>query len=146
MEKLAVTRQELKASPKPNNIIPVLTKLDSEFFRDWVKFLHPFVKLTSKETDVMASFLKHRWELTKITSDPAVVDAMLMDKSIKSKILEDCHITKQHLYVIMNTLKRKKIIVNGIINSRLIPNVKDDGSGVFKLLILFKEKNRDDTK
>lgn len=141
MEKLSLTPEELHRISKPNNMIPVMTHMDSDFFKAWCIFLNPFVKLTPREIDVMASFLKHRWELTKITTDPAVVDTMLMTDDTRNKVMEDCHITKQHFYVVMNTLRKKKIFENGIINRRLIPNIKEDDNGCFKLLILFKEKN-----
>lgn len=141
MSDLILTPQEARKLPKPNNIIPVLTHFDSDFFKAWCVFLNSFVKLTPREMDVMASFLKHRWELTKTTSDPAVVDAMLMGEAVRNKVMQDCNITKQHFYVVMNTLRKKKIFENDIINNKLIPNIREDGSGIFQLLILFKEKN-----
>jgi hypothetical protein len=138
-EQLALSPQEAKRLPKPNNMIPVMTHLESDFFRLWCIFLKPFVNLTSREIDVMASFLKHRWELTKAVSDPSIVDTMMSSESMKKKVMEECHITKQHFYVVMSTLKKKGIIEDGIIKKKLIPNLSDDGSGCFQLLILFKE-------
>lgn len=139
-EQLVLTPKEARGLPKPNNIIPVMTHMDSDFFKDWCVFLRPFINLTPKEIEVMASFLKHRWELSKSISDPAILDTMVMSESTLKKVMEDCHITKQHFYVIMNTLRKKKIFNDGIINEKLIPNIREDNSGCFQLLILFKEK------
>ena len=136
-----MTPQEAQKLSKPNNLIPVMTHMDSDFFRDWCIFLNPFVKLTPREMDVMASFLKHRWLLSKSISDPAMIDTMLMTEETRHKIMEECHITKQHFYVVMNTLRKKKVFVNDIIEPRLIPNIRKDNSGYFQLLILFKEKD-----
>ena len=125
---------------KPNNMFPVMTHMETEFFRDWCVFLKPFVSLTPREMDVMASFLKNRYELSKSISDPATLDILMMSESTKQKVMEECGITKQHFYVIMNILRNKKIIKDGVINPRLIPNIRKDDNGSFQLLILFKEK------
>lgn len=126
--------QKLRELYKPNNAfnIPVTTPL--EFFKWWCIFLRPFIPLTDRETDVVASFLKQRWELSKSISDPAILDAMMMNSDTLNKVVEECKITKQHFYVVMSSLKKKNVI-NGHINPKLIPNTKDHGT--FKLTILF---------
>lgn len=137
-----VTRAGGKKLPKPNNIVTVPTTLDTGFFRWWCVFLRPFVKLTERETDVIASFLKQRWELSKSISDPAILDTMVMSEDTKQKVLQDCNITLQHFYVVMSNLRKNKVIVNNVINPRLIPNIRQDDNGTFQLLILFKDKNQ----
>ncbi len=125
---------------KPNNMVTVDVKSDSSFFKLWCIFLRPFINLTNREIDVMAEFLRQRWELSKVITDQSVLDRMVMDDSTKKKVMEACNITQQHFYVVMSNLRKNKVIVNDIINSRLIPNIKQDDNGVFQLLILFKEK------
>lgn len=126
---------------KPNNIIAVPVQADtSDFFRWWCIFLRPFINLTDREIDVISEFLKQRLELSKTTSDPKVLDTMLMTDAVKRKVIDACHITQSHFYVVMSNLRKHKVIVNGIINPRLIPNVRVDDNGVFQLLILFKDK------
>jgi hypothetical protein len=44
----------------------------------------------------------------------------------------------------MSTLKKKKVISDKGINPRLIPNVRKDDNGVFQLLILIKNNQKDD--
>ena len=88
----------------------------------------------------MAEFLRQRWELSKVISDPAVLDTMVMNDNTKRKVMEACHITQQHFYVVMSNLRKNKVIVNDIINSRLIPNIKEDDNGCFQLLIMFKKQ------
>ena len=124
--------------PKPNNIVTVPTP-DKSFFRWWCVFLRPFVNLTNREIEVVACFLKHRWELSKSISDPAILDAMVMSNDIKKKVMDECHITQQHLYVVMGSLKKHNVVKNNIINPRLIPNIREDDNGCFQLLILFKD-------
>ena len=124
--------------PKPNNIFAIDLNTDKDFFKWWCIFLRPFVHLSNREIDVAAGFLKYRWLLTQQFKDPVVVDTMLMSDAVKKKITEECNITLQHLYVVMNNLRKHNVIVNNNINPRLIPNVRQDDRGNFQLLILFK--------
>ena len=129
--------KRLKEMYKPNNVfnVPVSSTLD--FFKWWCIFLRPFVPLTERETDVVASFLKQRWELFKLKDikDQSILDALTMSSDTINKVVEECKITKQHFYVVMSSLKKKGVI-DGKINHKLIPNLKEDG--MFKLDILFK--------
>ena len=131
--------RQLKEKYKPNNAfnVPVANMLD--FFKWWCVFLRPFMPLTERETDVVASLLKQRWELSKLIKDPSILDTMTMSSDTLDKVAGECGITKQHFYVVMSSLKKKGVI-NGHINPRLIPNIKEEGS--FKLTILFKDSTQ----
>ena len=128
--------------PKPNNIVTVPTDNELEFFKWWCVFLRPFVNLTDREIDVVASLLKQRRELSKSISDPSILDKMLMSEDTRLKVQEECNITSQYLYVIISNLRKHKVIVNNAINPRLIPNVRETDNGCFQLLILFKENKK----
>lgn len=127
---------------KPNNAVTVMTAPGIEFFRWWCIFLRPFINLTNRETDVIASFLNQRWELSKNISDPAILDTLLMSEAVKSKVIQECNITQQHFYVVMSNLRKNKVITGNTINPRLIPNIRKDDNGCFQLLILFKEAKK----
>ena len=135
-----LNKGEGRKLPKPNNIVTVSTPMDTDFFKWWCIFLRPFVKLTDRETDVIACFLKHRWELSKTIPDPTLLDILLMSEETKKKVIEECNISLQHFYVVMSNLRKNKVLVNGLINPRLIPNMREDDNGTFQLLVLFKEK------
>lgn len=126
--------------PVPNNIISIDASPDVDFFKWWCMFLRPFVNLTKREIEVVACFLKQRWELSKEISNPAILDEMMASEKIKKRVLEECNITQAHFYVIMSTLRRNKVFVNDTLNPRLIPNVKNGEN--FQLLILFNNKNK----
>ena len=81
---------------KANNIVRIPTSLNGKFFRYWFEFLEPFHKLTDREIDVITSFVKQRYELSKV-------------------------------------------IIDGKINPRFIPNI-DEETGTFQLLLLFELK------
>jgi predicted acylesterase/phospholipase RssA len=139
MERSSSTKKvERRTTPKPNNIVTVPTSEDLDFFKWWCVFLRPFINLTNREIDVIASFLKQRWELSKNISDPAILDTMVMSEMTKNKVIEECNITQQHFYVVMSNLRKNNVIVNNTINPRLVPNIRKDDDGVFQLLILFK--------
>ena len=129
--------RQLKEKYKPNNAfnVPVTDMLD--FFKWWCVFLRPFIPLTERETDVVASLLKQRWELSKSIKDSSILDTMTMSGDILDKVTKECKITKQHFYVVMSSLKKKKVI-DGHLDPRLIPcmDIEDN----FKLTFLFKKK------
>lgn len=139
MDSTADKKAEGKKMPKPNNVILVPYKSSSEFFKWWCVFLKPFVPLTPKELDVTASFLKQRYELSKVISDPSILDEQLMKESTREKVLKECGLSKQHLYVIMSSLRKNNVITKSGINPRLVPNIKEGENGVIQLLIMFKE-------
>lgn len=135
----AKSESKVRKLRKPNNVVTIPAKTDTDFFRWWCIFLRPLISLTNRETDVIAEFLKQRWELSKITTDPASLDILLMSDETKQKVIKACNITQQHFYVVMSNLRKNKIIVDNRINPRLIPNVRQTDNGCFQLLILFKK-------
>lgn len=124
---------------KINNVIRIPTSVENKFFRYWFEFLAPFHKLTNKEMDVATSFVKTRFELSKVITDKELLDKVLMSEDTKKKIMSECNITNAHFQVIMGKLKKNNIIVNNKINPKFIPNVTED-KGIFKLLLLFDLK------
>lgn len=124
---------------KPNNVFIVHAGPSTGFFKSWCNVMRLIVPMTNKELDVVASFLKQRWELSKVISDPAVLDSQLMSNDTKEKVIAELGITRQYLYVLMNSLKKNKIITDAGINSRLIPNVRENDNGTFQFLMLFKD-------
>lgn len=128
--------RRLKEKYRPNNVFSVPVANTLEFFKWWCVMLRPFIPLTERETDVVACFLKQRFELSKSIKDPAILDTLMMSNDALNKIVEELKITKQHFYVVMSGLKKKNAI-NGRINPKLVPNLKEDGT--FKLTILFEK-------
>ena len=124
---------------KANNIVRISTLLDGKFFRYWFEFLRPFHKLTDREIDVISAFSKHRYELSKVIKDKDIVDKVTMSEDIKKKVREECNITLPHFQVIMGKLRKSKVIIDGKINQKFIPNI-DEESGYFQLMLLFELK------
>lgn len=124
---------------KINNVITIPTSIEGKFFRYWLEFLRPFHRLTDREIDVTASFLKQRHELSKVVSDQEVLNKLTMSEDTKRKVREDCQISQAHFQVIMTKLKKSKVIDNGRINPKFIPKVDKDAK-TFQLLLHFDLK------
>lgn len=124
---------------KPNNIVRVPCSLSKSFFRYWFMFLEPFHKLTDREIDVITSFVKQRYELSKVIKDNEILDKVTMSEDTKKKVREECNITLPHFQVIMGKLRKNKVIIDGKINPRFIPNINEE-TGTFQLLLLFELK------
>ena len=124
---------------KPNNIVRVPCSLNGSFFRYWFMFLEPFHKLTEREIDIITSFVKQRYELSKVIKDENILDKVTMSEDVKKKVREECKITRPQSQVIMDKLRKNKIIVDGKINPRFIPNITEENDS-FQLLLLFELK------
>ena len=119
-----------------DNVVRIPCKLDYSFFKMWFMFLQPFHHLTEREMEVATSFVKQRYELSKVVSDNNILDRLVMSEDTKRKVREECNITLPHFQVIMGKLRKNNIIVDGKLNPRYIPRVIEE-NGSFKLMLLF---------
>lgn len=125
--------------PKPNSVIVIPTSLKTDFFKKWCIFLRPICHLTDREIEIFACFLQIRWELSKETTNPTLLDAALLSDNVKERVMERCNLTLPYFQVMMSTLRKKKVILDTGINPKYIPNIRVDDNGIFQLLFLFKE-------
>lgn len=119
-----------------DSIVRIPCKVDGKFFRYWFEFLQPFHNLTEREMDVITSFVKQRYELSKVIKDNEILDKVTMSEDSKKKVREECDISLPHFQVIMGKLRKNKVIIDGKINPRYIPSV-DEANGSFKMMLLF---------
>lgn len=127
-------------SGKVNNVIGLSqSPLGDEFFKYWFTFLRPLHHLTNREIDVIASFTKHRYNLSKVITDTELLDTVLMSEETKRKVRKDCGITLAHFQVIMGKLRKSGVIKDNKINPILIPKLDKDSTSL-QLLVLFPIK------
>ena len=119
-----------------DSVVRIPCKVDGKFFRYWFEFLQPFHNLTEREMDVITSFVKQRYELSKVIKDNEILDKVTMSEDTKKKVREECDISLPHFQVIMGKLRKNKVIIDGKINPRYIPSV-DEENGSFKMMLLF---------
>ena len=122
---------------KMNNVIRIPTSLSTGFFRFWFEFLRPFHNLTDREMQVASSLLKRRYELSKVIQDEIILDKVVMSEDTKKVVREECNISLPHFQVIMGKLRKNKVILDGRINPRFIPNLTEE-QGSFRLLLNFE--------
>lgn len=122
---------------KINNVIRIPTSISTGFFRFWFEFLKPFHNLTDREMQVASSFLKRRYELSKVIKDEDILDKVVMSEDTKKVVREECNISLPHFQVIMGKLRKSKVIVDNRINHRFIPNISEE-KGSFRLLLNFE--------
>lgn len=125
---------------KPDATVRIPTTKGKEFFKFWLNILKPFHNLTNREIDVAVSFLWNRYELSKVISDTNLLEANSLNEATKRKVRKECDVTLPHFQVIMGKLKKSKIIVDGKLNPKFIPNIKEE-AGSFQLLFLFDFKD-----
>ncbi len=122
---------------KINNVIRIPTSINTSFFRFWLEFLKPFHNLTDREMQIASAFLKRRYELSKVIQDEGILDKVVMSEDTKKAVREECNISLPHFQVIMGKLRKSKIILNGRINPKFIPNLTEE-QGSFRLLLNFE--------
>ena len=105
--------------------------------------MRPYHKLTDREMDIAAAFIRHRFALSKVISDDTILDSVLLSEDTKKKIREECNITLQHFQVILGSLRKNKVIVNNRINPKFIPSLKEDSD---YLTLMFYFKIEDESK
>lgn len=123
---------------KVDSVIKIPTTLD-DFFRYWLEFLKPFHQLTGREIDVATALIRQRYELSKVIADDNILDKVVMSDDTRKIVREECNLSLPHFQVIMGKLKKNKIIVDGRINPKFIPNITEDHDN-FQLLLLFELK------
>ena len=74
------------------HIVTTLAKADNNFFRYWLQFIKPLHGLSYKEMEVLASFLRMRYELSKSISNDELLDKVLMNADTKRVIREEHNI------------------------------------------------------
>ena len=121
-----------------NNVIRIPSKLDKDFFKYWLEFLKPFHNMAPRECDVVAELLKTRYELSKVISDPVLLEKITLSEDYREKVRNTLGITANHFQVILCKLRKIGVLLEDRINPRFIPNLSETGDdGTFKLLFIF---------
>lgn len=121
---------------KNTAVFRIPTNIDSDFFRYYLEFLTPIHKLTSRETDVFAAFIKERYRLSKLISDDSIVSKLMMSPDTHRVIMETCEMSSSHFQVIFSKLRKLGYIKNGTVDSRFVPDI-DSETGKFNLIFYF---------
>lgn len=124
------------------HIVTTLAKADNNFFRYWLQFIKPLHGLSYKEMEVLASFLRMRYELSKSISNDELLDKVLMNADTKRVIREEQNIAPPYFQVLLAKFRKLGIIKDNKIEKKYIPNLEID-SKEYKLILLFDLKTDD---
>lgn len=119
-----------------NDVIRVPCTIDDNFFKFFFTIMKPYHGLSSREIDVLSLLVRKRYYLSKVISDPKILDKVVMDEDTRKEIREQLGMSSQHLLVILNKLKANGILKDGKINPKFIPSLKE-GQNNYQLLFLF---------
>lgn len=122
--------------------IRIPCSIQSDFFKYWLMFIQPLHSLTPKIIDVAACLLKYHYLLGKKIKDDDILNKYLMSSEMKTKILEELNIPVTNYNVALNKLKKAKFLIDGKINIKFIPPLKD-GMKSFNFLLFFEFKDED---
>lgn len=122
---------------RANNVIGIPASLKGSFFRKWIEYLTPLHNLTNREKDVVAAFLKARFELSTSIQDANWLDKVVMSDEVKNKVKEECGVSDAFFQVILGKLRKTGVIVDGKIASKFIPKHLSADDTSFQLLLIF---------
>lgn len=128
------------ATCKVDSVVRIPTSVKNGFFTYWFEFLRPIHSLTKREIEVIACLARHRYELSKVIKDDAILDEQTMGDTIRKEILEELNITSSFYNQILRRLRSSNIIINNRINPRFLPNLDED-TKEFRLLLKFELKD-----
>lgn len=121
---------------KNTAVVRIPTSIDGDFFRYYLEFLTPIHKLTSRETDVLAAFLKERYRLSKLIPDDAIVSQLMMSEDTKRILRDNCEMSSSHFQVVFSKLRKLGYIRNGAVDKRFVPDI-DSSTDKFNLIFYF---------
>lgn len=123
---------------KNSTVIRVPAKLDYSFFRMLVEFLTPIHKLSSRNADVFAALLFERYKITKDAplATESIISVLLSSTDTKNRICEYLDIKPTHYSVVLQKLRKAKVMGEKDINPKFIP-MFTNGEGDYKLIIHF---------
>ena len=125
---------------KFDKAVRIPCKLSDDFFKYWLLFIQPLHSLTPKIIDVAACLLKNRYLLSKSIIDENILNKYLMGTEMKEKMLAELKIPVTSYNVALNKLKKAGFLVDGHIEQKFIPIIKD-GAKSFNFLLYFDFKD-----
>lgn len=106
-------------------------------FKIWLKVTKAVHKLTDKEIDVAAIFLRKYFDNKDLIIDEELLNKVTFSIENKRSAREELGVTPTYFQVMLKGLRDKRFIVNNMINPKFIPALDANGD----ILHLFILKN-----
>ena len=125
----------MKNNAVADSVIRIPCQSLQGFFESWFQILKPIHKLSNSEIKLISTIVRLRYDLSTKINDLSLLDDYLMSREFKNKILQESGMTISSFRVSMYKLQKQKVIINGKINPKLIPNINPEEN--YKLLLYF---------
>lgn len=109
------------------------------FFRWWFELLKPVHHLTDRESDVIAAFVKKRYELSKSITDNNLLDDILMQEKYKREVRQEAGVSAAFFQIIMGKLRQNNVIKEGKINPLYLPPLKEGNLACLTFVLRMNE-------
>lgn len=120
---------------KPTNAIKLASNSES-IYKDWLKILKPWNKLTDKEINIAAMFVKSYIENKDNVSDLETLNKLIFSTENKRKIRLAEGLTPTYFQIILRGLRDKNFILeNNTLNLQYVP-VFDTNNNIILAIIL----------
>lgn len=106
---------------------------EKQFFKVWLTLLQPFLKLREQELNVLAVLLYYRYRIEDQVKSKTIVDELLFNTKTRKEIKRELGIEGYSFNNILTSLRKKKLIVDNSLNSKIVPKV-EPGFDNFKLV------------
>jgi hypothetical protein len=110
----------------------------NNILQKWLSLTYPIHKLTDKEIDVAAIFLRKYFENKEKIINEELLNKVTFSTESKRSVREELNMTPTYFQIILRGLKEKEFIKNGLINPKFIPSFNSDGN-ILHLFILKNE-------
>ena len=120
----------------PTNMAKIRCNNDNIFVK-WLTLTYNLHKLTDKEIDVAALFLKYYHQNKANIINDDVLNSVTFSAESKRKIRQELGMTPTYFQIILKGLRSKNFYKDNKINPVCIPNFNKDGN----ILLLYVLKN-----
>ena len=124
----------------PNNIIKIPCNSEN-IIKFWLNFMNPFFKLCPSELATVNFLIKKRFELLEKINDINIVNNILMSADIRKEIKNTLNYSIPFISTTFKSLRNKQVIINGVLNPKVIPNITKLDK--FNLMIIFDFKEEE---
>ena len=100
----------------------VVPNRNSEFIRAFLEITKPYHKLSAREMDVAAVFIRRRYTIAAETSNADHIDKILFNKDTKKSVAAEAGITMDHFKTVLYKMRKHNVIQGNIINPTYLPN------------------------
>jgi len=107
-------------------VIKIKAKDELNLYKNYIHFLHPLLKVTPQEQDVLAHLMMMYNKIKKDVKRVEYVNKLLFTTENRSKISELLDMSKIRYDGIIGKLRGMGLVKDRVLNSKIVPVVKNN--------------------